>query len=501
MSRPVLIDTLRTALLALGPVRTAFLASIALSLVAMIGLTAPNNDGILYVETALAFKQDGLDAARRLFDWLTMPILIAALSSITGLEAQAAGHVLSTLLLAGCCALLVACTRELFPHAAWPALAIALALPALNAYRDYIVREFGAWFFMLLAIWWVLRSAHRNRLLPLLAAQASICLAALFRPEYLIFLLALPLFELFRPHRASRRVWTASTALILGLAGLLALWVMEGLAPGSRLATQLTALDPARIAADLREGADVLARSVLNRHSADEAGSILFFGLLSILPMKYFGSLGVFVLPAAYAWRAESPSVLWQRWRLFAWCFLLYTLVLLVFLFNTFFLTSRYVALLVILTAPLAAVGLHGLMRRSPAWRYACLVVIALLALSNVVSTSPPKTSYVDGARWIGERALPAGRIYFEERTVSYLAGLGYKRRPNAEIRGRSRAAQAAREGRIDYLVLSERADQGPRTLEWASTRGLVLEAEFIDRRDHAIRIFRRADVPPRRAR
>src|SRR5690554_3253612 len=127
MSRPVLIDTLRTALLALGPVRTAFLASIALSLVAMIGLTAPNSDGMLYVETALAFKQDGLDAARRLFDWLTMPILIAALSSITGLEAQAAGHVLSTLLLAGCCALLVACTRELVPHAAWPALAIALA--------------------------------------------------------------------------------------------------------------------------------------------------------------------------------------------------------------------------------------------------------------------------------------------------------------------------------------------------------------------------------------
>lgn len=488
-----MIRPLHNALLALGPVRTAFLASIALSLIAIAGSITPNNDGMLYVDTAIAFERGGLAAARELFDWLTLPVLIATLSSLTGLEAQTAAHVLCSLLLAGCCALLVACTREQFPHAGWAALAIALALPALNAYRDHIMREPGSWFFVLLALWWALLSARRDRLLPLLGAQLSICAAALFRPECLIFLLALPLFELSRAERTPLRVLTASAGLIAGALGLLALWAAGELAPGSRLATQIASASPAHILTDLRAGAEALAASVLNKYSADEAGSILFFGLLSILPMKFFGSLGLLIIPAAYAWRAESPALLWRRWNLFAWCFLLYALVLLVFLFNSFFLTSRYVALLVILTTPLVAVGLHALMQRSVAWRRGCIAVAVLLAVSHVVSTSPPKTRYADSARWIVEQALPAERMFFEAPAVSYLAGMGYSNRPNANLPNRERAARAAKLGRIDYLVLEGRIEDADETVRWAATHDLELQSEFSDGRGRAIRIFRRA--------
>lgn len=486
---------LSTLARALDPAWVAFFASLLLSVIAIGGSITPNNDGMLYVEAAVAYQQGGLVAAREVFDWLGLSLLIAMLSSLSGLEAQTAAYVLSALLLAGTCTMVVVCAREHFPQAGWAAFGIAIALPSLNAYRDYIMREPGAWCFVLLGLWLALRAARRSTLLPLIGAQAAICAAALFRPECLIFLLALPFFELTRPRgsRAALRVLVSSAGLAVGAAGLLALWMAGELAPGSRLAVQLAAAHPGQIAEDLRAGAQALASSVLNKYSADEAGSILFFGLLSILPIKFISTLGLFCIPAAYAFRVEAPVALLQQTKLFAWGFVLYAAVLLVFLFNNFFLTSRYVALLSLLCLPITALGLQALMARGGWTRRTIIVLIALFAISHAASTSPPKTRLSDSAQWIRAQGLAAERIYFEEPSVAYLAGMGYSRRPNVALADRNRAAAAAARGRIDYLVLSGRtgdtADQ-----EWATSHGLTLIAEFPDQRDRVIRVYRRAD-------
>lgn len=477
---------------ALDPAWTAFGVSLLLSLIAIHASIAPNNDGMLYVEAAAAYQQGGLAASQQIFDWAGWPMLIATLSSLSGLEVQTAAYLLSALLLAGTCALVVMCAREHFPHTGWAAFAVAVALPSLNAYRDYIMREYGAWFFVLLGLWLALRAAHHGRLLPIVGAQAAICAAAVFRPECLIFLLALPLFELTRPRgsRAPLRILTASAGLAVGGLGLLTLWAMGELAPGSRIAMQLASAHPAGIVQDLRAGAEALAGSVLNKYSADEAGTILVFGLLSILPMKFIGNLGLFCIPAIYALRVERPAALLRQTTLFAWSFALYALVLLVFLFNSFFLTSRYVALLSLLCLPLVALGLQALLARSGRIRATIMVLIALFAISHVVSTSPPKTRYADSARWIQAQNLAAGRLYFEEPTVAYLAGMGYSRRPNAGLGDRNRAASAAQRGRIDYLVLAGRAEDTAER-EWARSHGLDTLAEFTDERGRAIRVYR----------
>mgnify|MGYP005750120695 CR=1 FL=1 len=493
--------TLRTALRsrlgalarALDPASTAFVVSLLLSLFAITLSIAPNNDGMLYVEAAEAFQRGGLAASQQIFDWAGWPVLIATVSSLSGLTAHSAAYALSALLLAGTCALVVLCAREHFPQAGWAAFAVSIALPSLNAYRDYIMREYGAWFFVLLGLWLTLRAARSNRLLPLLGAQLAICVAAVFRPECLIFLLALPLFELTRPRgsRAPLRLLTASLGLIAGAAGLLAMWSMGELAPGSRLAIQLSSAHPAHIVQDLRAGAEALAGSVLNKYSADEAGSILVFGLLSILPMKFIGNLGLFCIPALYALRVERPTALLRQSTLFAWAFALYALVLLVFLFNSFFLTSRYVALLALLCLPLAALGLHALLQRGGWVRPAIIALITLTALSHVISTTPPKTRYADSAAWIRAQGLAPERIYFEDPTVAYLAGMGFSRRPNAGLADRHRAAVAAQRGRIDYLVLSGRSED-PAEQAWAVANRLDSVMEFADERGRAIRIYRR---------
>lgn len=490
--RSLLPPALSALARALDPAWVAFFASLLLSVIAISASVTPNNDGMLYVEAAVAFQQDGLAAARGIFDWLALPILIATLSSLSGLEAQTAAYVLSSLLLAGTCAMVVLSTREHFPQAGWAAFAIAIALPSLNAYRDYIMREPGAWCFVLLGLWLALRAARRGTLLPLIGAQAAICVAALFRPECLVFLLALPLFELTRPRgsRAAMRVLVSSAGLAVGAAGLIALWLAGELAPGTRLAMQLASAHPGHIAQDLRAGAEALAGSVLNKYSADEAGSILFFGLLSILPMKFIGNLGLFCIPAAYALRIGPPAALLRQTALFAWGFVLYAGVLLVFLFNSFFLTSRYVALLSLLCLPIAAFGLQALMARGGWMRRTIIVLIALFAVSHVVSTSPPKTRLSDSAQWIRMQNLPAEKMYFEDPSVAYLAGMGYSRRPNAGLADRDRAAAAR--GRVDHLVLSGRSNDTAEQ-DWAASHGLVLVAEFGDRRGRAIRIYRRA--------
>lgn len=489
------IDRGRVGVLRLGPVAIAALVSIAFSLVSIAGSVTPNNDGMMYVEAAALYQQGGIKAVLPLFNWPFLPAMMGQLSSWTGLHPQTVAYGLMVIFLAGTCALLVACTREIFPQAAWAACAVVLIFPPLNNYREHILREFGGWCFVFLAFWLALRWARSQDWRLAALAQLSLLLAALYRPESLAFLGAFVLWQLFRLDVAQR--WRDTLLMAAGplLAAmfLLVAWTWGGMQ--ERIATQLAAINPVAKYREFGELASRFSEAVLVEWSKDEARPILFWGLISIIPAKFVANLGILVIPLGYVFWQERVSALWKRMGPLAWAMLIYLITLCAFVVDRLFLTARYVALLDLLCIPLIALGLYLLWQRYPKGRILLALVVVLLAIGGVVSTKPPKTRYIPAAAWVAEQGLPSERVFSEAPEVTHLLGWGVKRFVRAQYRGREAAAQAIRDGVFDLGLLEGSAKN--QDLEvWLEQRQLHVVAKFPDKTGRALVAFRRAPDP-----
>ena len=173
------------------PARVAFIASLLISWIAISTSGSLNRDGMLYVDTARVFLNEGFVAAKETFSLPFLPIVMALFSKLTGFGLETSGYLLNALFLAGACALMTDCAGRKYPEAVWPICLVLLALPGLNHYRDEILREYGCWFFFMLTFWLSLRWSESPRWPMALLAQLALVLSALFRPEALTFFPAL----------------------------------------------------------------------------------------------------------------------------------------------------------------------------------------------------------------------------------------------------------------------------------------------------------------------
>lgn len=457
----------------LDPVRTTFGASLLLSLVAHAPGTL-NRDGMLYVRAAQAFIDGGFEAAGRLFNWLFLPVLMALVSRTTGLGLENAGHLLNALFMAGACALMVACVRDKHPEAAWAACLMVLAMPGLNEYRDELLREYGCWFFVMLAFRLALRWAERPGWALAFGVQAALGLAALFRPEAVALFPALLLWQLFAAPRAERwRRLALLGALPLAAGLLLAILYWSGHLPGQdRIAFDLGRLSMERLDAKAR----VLA-SALIVYAHEEARTILLFGSLAIVPLHVLGKLGLLVVPLVYLFAARAGRETLARHPLFAWGIAAHLLVLAVFVIDLQFLAGRYVGLVLLLLVPFVATGFWLLARRFPRWRPLAVGLALLLVLANVVSMHPPKTHFVDAGRWLEREHKEPRGVYIDSSRTAYYAGW-FDVAP-APRDDRAAIEQAARGGQYELFVLELSRKDAPAE-EWLRSIGLEITQRFI---------------------
>jgi hypothetical protein len=474
-----------------GPVGAVFLASLLLSAFAVAGKISPNNDGMLYVEAAQLFQQGGFEAARQVYDWLFYSVLIALVSSLTGMHAESVAYALAGVMLAALGALLVDVTRMLYPQAAWAAVVIVLALPALNGYRDFIIREHGMWLFVVLSVWLSMRWSRRPGWLLAFASQASVGLAALFRPEALIFVLVPLLCFGARRRESGVRPYLQFLALPLVGGGVIAgLWLAGHPLGWDKMASQLQALALLSKMDGFRELGAAIAPTLSPHLSDKDAAWVIVTGAVALIPIKFATNLGLFVIPLLRGVTArrgcgtagdEAGAVLWAV--------VVYGVVLLAFVLDQYWLSARFVVLLNLLVVPFVAYGTCLLWQAWPRWRWAIVLLIAVTAVAHVASTSPKKTRYAEAAAWVAAEPVPPARIYFEEKVVAYLAGFGYHNIPSTTIAGRTELLAALEAGRFDLVLLDGRTDDEA-LVEWASRHALELRRSFRDDRGRAVYAF-----------
>lgn len=475
------LDPARGSLMRLSSGSVIVLGSLLLSLISVISDPVLNRDGMLYVHTAELLMNDGWEAARDKFNWLFFPMVIAGFAWLTSIDPEVVAYLLCAVFLAGACFYLVRASDRLVPGTAWIAVVVVLCLPALNDYRPYVVRDFGAWFFVLGALYavvcWRESRDWRNGML----FQAGTGMAMLFRPEMVFVfpgvLLAWP--WLRRPGYDFRDLGTLFW--LCGLGGVVAagFLVRDWSLVGGRLEKFLGYLNLSEHIGDFRDLAQHFGSEILNRFSRESAGFILFWGLVAMIPAKALGLLGVLAIPLGYGFR---PGLVARgRFRAvqpFPSVALVYLAILVLFLVVKQFMSDRYVVLLVLLLTPLVVEGFRALseLSWSRGWRHFFMVLLFLTAASSVITTGDRKLYLKSAGEWIRENALPQP-VYFNEPKQRYYAGFAYEDKDKSPSRDE---VLAERGGRYRSLVLLvENAEQAERLQQWTERNRFRQVAAF----------------------
>ncbi len=448
---------------------------------------------MLYIQTASIFINEGLAAARANFDWVFFPACIAFVAKITGLGLETAAYTLNSLLFAGICATIVRIVQAQFPSAAWYACLVVLSFPSFNEQRNELIREVGWWFFCLQALLATLRWQRRPGYGNGLTVQGLLAIACLFRVEAVVFFGSLALWQLFAPFSWRQRLKHLTMLLSLPLAaggGALAALASGHLDIDGRIATYAAAANPAVSLAKFQAVADRFGETILSNYSADEAGSILFFGLVATVIKKFVSHNGIFLIPIVIFLRERTLRRRTAEWQPQAQFFFVYTAVLLAFVVYNLFMSGRYVIFLNILTMPLIAIGLQRTFEIVPRWRSALLVILAIVALANVISFSARKTQFLEAGRWLASRPEIASSTYIEDSRTRYCAGPAFWV-PRKKEMNRDTVASAFKEGKLEYLVVDV-----PRRRKsneaWASSLAADELIRFSNKAGDAVVIFKR---------
>ncbi len=465
----------------LTPTRVAFFASLILSFAAWMTSTI-NRDGMLYVDTARIFLDQGFAAAKASFQWPFISIFIALSAKLTGLPLEAAGYLMNALFMAGASAFLVATASRSNPPAAWAICLVALTLPGVNEYRNELLREFGCWFFIMAAFWLAYRWADRLTWITGIAIQATIGFAALFRPEAVAMIPALIAWQLqSAPKRQKiRRALMIGSLSVLGLVSLLALFLAGTLNDWNRIGTELARFSSAKFGAK----ADAMSMAFIE-YARGQARTILFFGSLALVPVKFFSKLGILVAPLLLASKTTVAGDMLRRYSLFAWAAAAQVAVLSVFVLDLQFLAGRYVGLLLLFATPFIGTATWQLMQRSARWQTTVVVVLILAMLASTLSLSGGKPHFSQAGRWLAEHYTRSERIFVGSGRTAYYAGWGYK-----ETQASPQAlSESLRNGHHDLYVLD--VARGDTALQdWIVQPGLRIVNQFSDKHGGAVIIL-----------
>lgn len=475
-----------------SPTTTTFVASCLLSLIAIMGGTL-NRDGMLYVEAARAFMNDGLSAAFSVFGWPFLAILMGALAKLTGLPPEWWGHFLNILFMAGTCTLLVAMVGKKDRQLAWLCALVIISLPSLNQYRNELIREYGCWFFILAAFRLAEDWPEKPGWARCVAIQFALLLAALFRPEAVVFLPVIVLWQHLDAPQPTRwqRTLRLATLPAIALAGILAAHFTGLIPDSSRIANEINRFDFSTF--------DQTARGMsqaFNAYARDEAQTahlILFFGSLALIPWKLIGKFGLFVLPLLWFFRLpERPQAL-RTYRLFVIAIFVHLIVLAVFVLQQQFISGRYFSLILIFSTPFVALGLSHILTSHPKWRWAIVALCGAIALSNVISLKPGKTHFVEAGRWLATQMNDGPRVYLEGGRTAHYAGWKYSSRPQGTER--ATLLEDLREDRFDVVIL-EVSRKDPPIEQWLTEAGLREIRRFSDTNGDAIIVCAPIDRP-----
>jgi hypothetical protein len=192
-----------------------------------------NDDGILYVRAARLFAEGHFQEAQSVYHWIAYPLLIGAVSFVTGIDAQIAARLLNGLASTLTVLIIIQSAWVSLPRKATIVCAAILLLGNIwfSELRAVIVREHFYFLFMLIGFYCLLRDIQTPGISYKIGFFGATAIAALFRIEAFGFAVFVPLLRLaFETHSRAKRLLTIAAILLapVGAILLLAYWSDSG---------------------------------------------------------------------------------------------------------------------------------------------------------------------------------------------------------------------------------------------------------------------------------
>ncbi len=465
------------------PVWLTFLGSVLLSLIAVMGTATVGRDAALYIDIAQQVVERGPHVAWATFDWPWFSFLLAGTHVVLHLPLELSAYLWCGAFFAGTSALMVDCVRQRSAYATRWACLVVLAMPAVNAFRNDIIRECGFWFFCTLALWLALRWQARGGWLRAALIHLAIVAAALFRLEALLLLPALILWQLPNLWAPGRRMqWVQLSVLpVIGVV----LVSVSGVLMSARMMLYLDMIAPHSVLASFQMLCDQFANSMITKYSQDEAWRIIFFGILATMAITFVKLMGPFAVPFVLRRNWGVLGTYWRDYRPFAWAALLYLVVLILFFFKLQFMNTRYMSFLNLLFVPVLAMGLAAFAGEFPRWGKCLVAAAVLVMLSNVISTGAGKTHYIEAGRWMAAHVEPGAPTYFGDGRISYYAGRGYV----LPVLTQEEAMSAAHSGDYRYFLIEAKGNE-PWLNDWLVAHKLRIIEHFANRKGATVLVI-----------
>ena len=474
-----------------SPVAMTFLLSIALSLASLSYRASMNPDGIIYVMGGRVFIEEGFRAALAYFNWPFFSILIGITASILHIPYEAAGNLLSILMLSTTCVLMVKITQRYVPNSMWLACLVALALPGINEDRHNIMRENGAWMFLALAIWLAIRTPKRVDVLNAIGPTLALLLAALFRAEFAVFYPPLILWQWYAL-KENRNL--ANTARLFAFPAAISLILITAFVISDIKLTRITAflnfLDFGPLKAKFSANAAHIGAFMHPQFGQDGNNALLAWGLLGYIFNSFLEICYALNIPLAIGvyWAIKNN----QSFAPLGFLFISITIIVTIFVFQNYLLSDRYSAPMALLCIPLMTYGMTHLYASKR--RLAIYLVTGLLVLNsldNIISTGDRDTHLVEAGKWIKKHQLTEQETYIDFARIAYHAD--WVRYNFSHDRTSDRRRDIAyKNPKIRYMTLHRHVSDAE--LEWLEGKNLELLTDFTNSKGRKVLILKKPD-------
>lgn len=316
-----------------------------------------NSDGVLYMNMARAFLEEGLGGSAQLYNWPFFSIVVSALHLLTGLSLETSGELVNVILFVLFTdALILICShtlpnnRQLFIAALF-----ILGFTLFNDYRAYLFRDMGYWAFTAYGIYAFIRFLEKPLWLYAFAWQAAIILSILFRIEGVAILLALPFF-LFKTtadfNTAFKQItmlW--STVILLATVAIsLALSQTNFVTAFGKITEIISYIDFPTLIKNFQERGDIINSQVMSIFDKESGNLILASGLLIMMLETFITALSIpYIIFYFYTrYSTHSTTKIQSNYRQLLLFFVAVNfLILLIFVFKHYFLSTRYAVMLI----------------------------------------------------------------------------------------------------------------------------------------------------------
>ena len=372
-----------------------------------------NRDAIVYLSTAEAFYEQGVAGTFKTYSWPAYAIFGAILSKISHISLENCFYIINTILYS----LIPAIFLRLYivitnnRNALQVVALLVLLLPALNGYREMIIRDVGFWCFSLLALLSFLRYFQTKKFFYALTWQLSIGTAFFFRSEAVIWLIGLPfcLFFINTETFGNRfKYWLSSICfyMVILIIGIIIICLHDTAL--EILKNKLTTIDIFHnFAARLQNAQEKMALNVLNEYSSEYASLILSSGLLILLVHIVLSATSpIYLALATVAFFKRQTIKSSPENKIVLWALILNLIVLIAFLLSYQFMIERYAILtalliLLLISQPITQWAKNSWPQSRLITKYSFIFLTAIVFLDILISKNPPPTNLKSAGEWL----------------------------------------------------------------------------------------------------